>query len=138
MKTTVLSLVAAGAAATLLAAPASADRVDARQDRQEVRIQQGLRDGSLTRREAASLEAEQARIRALERAAERDGHLSREEKRRLEEAQDRASRHIRAERHDEETRGSGRGGNRWSYWGRRNSYSEIDRGVPRPWYRRWY
>lgn len=102
------------AATATFATGASADSIDRRQANQEQRIQQGLRDGSLTRREAAHLEAEQTRIRALERAAERDGHINRQERARIEAAQNSASRHIYQERHDGETRGSG--WNRWRRW----------------------
>jgi uncharacterized membrane protein YebE (DUF533 family) len=115
----VSTLIAAGALAlttTTFATAASADRIDQRQANQERRILEGLRDGSLTRREAAQLEAEQARIRAMERAAERDGRIDRAERARIEAAQDAASRHIYAERHDAETRGSG--WNRWRRWSR--------------------
>lgn len=102
------------AATATFATAASADRIDQRQANQERRIQQGLRDGTLTRREAAQLEAEQARIRAMERAAERDGRVDRHERARIEAAQDAASRRIYQERHDAETRGSG--WNRWRNW----------------------
>ncbi|MER3427593.1 MAG: hypothetical protein C4334_05755 [Pyrinomonas sp.] len=38
--------------------------IDARQNKQRVRIEQGIKSGELTRREAANLFAEQAAIRA--------------------------------------------------------------------------
>ena len=85
----------------------SADVVDRRQGYQERRIQQGLRSGELTRREAAALEAEQARIRELERRAEADGRVDPYERARLRQAQNEASRHIAQESHDAERRGSG-------------------------------
>ena len=127
---TVSTAVAAAAVTlTLAAAPAFADRVDQRQANQEARIQQGLRDGSLTRAEAARLKAEQDRIAALERQAERDGRVTREERARLERAQEQASKHIYQERHDSENRRSG-----WSRWGSYNNNS----GENRRWYRRWW
>lgn len=135
-------IIATAAAATvtltLAAAPAFADRVDYRQARQADRIEQGLRNGSLTRHEAARLKAEQERIAALERQAERDGRLTREERARLNAAQNHASRNIYSEKHDYESRH--RGWNRWNRWGRHggrsvfNDYSDNNRR----WYRRWW
>lgn len=90
------------------------DRIDARQHRQEMQIQQGLRSGELTRREAAELQAEQARIRSLERQALRDGHIDRREAAKIADAQRDAARHIAQERRDEERRG-----NRYGWWNRR-------------------
>ncbi|MFM9939261.1 MAG: hypothetical protein ACKVP7_07185 [Hyphomicrobiaceae bacterium] len=87
--------------------------IDARQSNQETRIQQGLRSGDLTRREAAALEAEQARIRALERNAQRDGRIDGREAAQIRRAQDEASRHIYQERHDSERRGDGWRNRRW-------------------------
>ena len=112
-----VSTILAGAAVAMTAAlavtPASADIVDRRQSYQAQRIEQGLRSGQITRSEAASLRAEQARIAQLERAAERDGHVSRSERARLMAAQNEASRHIYQESHDGQSRGS-----RWSRWWR--------------------
>ncbi|MDZ4842472.1 MAG: hypothetical protein SH859_10075 [Hyphomicrobium aestuarii] len=90
--------------AAFAAAPASADVTDSRQARQSYRIEQGIRSGTLTRGEAYRLEAEQDRIRAIERNAKRDGYLDPHERRRLLAEQDRASRNIRAEKHDHQDR----------------------------------
>lgn len=116
------------AALTATAATASADEIDRRQFRQDYRIEQGLRSGDLTRREAAALAAEQARIRDLERRAKADGYVSPYERARLRAAQNEASRHIRQERHDDDNRGR--------FWGRysRNGYD----GERRGWWRSWY
>lgn len=88
-------------------------QIDARQSLQEQRIQQGLRTGDLTWRERQALEAEQARIRALERQAQRDGRIDRREAAEIRRAQDAASRHIFQERHDVERRSGGWWGRRW-------------------------
>jgi len=90
----------------------SGREVDARQDRQQYRIEQGIRDGSLTRREAHALIEEQRQIADYERRAKADGYLDARERATLRSMQDNASRHIAAERHDTEVR--------------------------RPWYRRWW
>lgn len=113
MKTLVTFASLAGLAIAL-AAPASAyDRVDARQDRQAQRIQQGIRSGALSPYEAARLRAEQARIARMESYARRDGHLSHYERARIAAAQDRASRSIYAEKHDGDRRHAPR---RWHRW----------------------
>ena len=78
--------------------------IDRRQSIQEHRIQQGVRSGDITRREYRQLQAEQDRIRHLERSALRDGRVDRHEAARIREAQNAASRHIRAEASDNERR----------------------------------
>ena len=93
------------AALTATAAAASADEVDRRQARQEQRIQEARRSGELTRREYIALEAEQARIRDLERRAKADGRIDAREAAQIRSAQNEASRHIRAESTDNEKRG---------------------------------
>lgn len=77
-----------------------ASHVDARQYNQEQRIRQGVRSGEITRGEFYRLEAEQARIRHLERNAKADGYVSPAERARLNAAQNAASRHIYQEKHD--------------------------------------
>ncbi len=78
--------------------------IDARQSRQEQRIQQGVRTGELTRGEFYRLEAEQDRIRRIERQAKSDGYVSASERARIRHAQDEASRHIYQEKHDGQRR----------------------------------
>ena len=87
--------------------------IDQRQVRQEQRIQQGLRQGDFTRREYHALEAEQARIRELERRARADGRIDPYEAARIRRAQNEASRHIYQERHDGDRRGDGWRNRRW-------------------------
>jgi uncharacterized membrane protein YebE (DUF533 family) len=86
--------------------------IDARQANQEHRIQQGVRSGELTRGEYQKLEAEQARIRDMERRAKADGHVSRSERDQIRHAQNDAGRHIYQEKHDSE-RSQAR---RWWRW----------------------
>lgn len=97
-----LGLVAMSTAAS--AYDARQAEIDRREAIQEQRIQQGARSGEITRREYRQLEAEQARIRALEQQAKRDGHIDRYEAARIREAQNAASRHISQEKHDNERR----------------------------------
>jgi hypothetical protein len=95
----------------ILATGARADDIDRRQYNQEQRIRDGLRAGEISRNERRALEAEQARIRELERAAKSDGYVSPRERAQIAEAQDRASRHIAQESRD----GERRWWRRW-YW----------------------
>jgi uncharacterized protein HemX len=109
MKRTVLALVliAAGAGAANAYGTSTRD-IDRAQANEAARIQAGVRDGSLTRREAAGLQSEQRRIQQMESRAKADGHISRAEHDQIRRAQETASRHIYQERHDSETRGSRR------------------------------
>ncbi len=94
--------------ATLLAASVAAPvyaqtdtpKVDARQERQDQRIQQGIESGQLNEREAARLNRQQDRIDKMEERAKSDGVVTKGERRSLNKAQDRASRHIAKEKHD--------------------------------------
>jgi hypothetical protein len=103
-----LLIVAALAAAALLPAAAEAQRrgpINRHQHHQQTRIRQGVRSGELTRREAARLQAEQARIRVRETYARRSGgEFTARERRRIARAQHRSSRHIYHQKHDRQDR----------------------------------
>lgn len=109
-----LLIVAALACAALLPTTAQAQRrdngrcrttINQRQHHQQARIRQGVRSGELTRREAARLQAEQARIRVYETFARRSGgeFTLRERQRIAHELRD-ASRHIYRQKHDRQDR----------------------------------
>jgi hypothetical protein len=83
---------------------AQARGVNGRERCERGRIQQGVRSGELTRREAERLRAEQFRIRAYEARARSDGSLSRRERYRLDEMLDRAGRDIYRQKHDNQDR----------------------------------
>jgi len=119
MKRTILSLVcgalivtgaipATGLAAAKKAAQAPArvktPAVNERQHNQQERIRQGIKSGELTRREAARLEAQEARIRVNERFAKADGKVTAAERARLEKELKKASENIREQKHDEQDR----------------------------------
>jgi len=76
------------------------NRVDQREVRQEARIERGVASGQLTLREAARLNAEQARIDRTEARAKADGRITAAERRFLNQAQNRASQNIYAQVHD--------------------------------------
>jgi uncharacterized membrane protein YebE (DUF533 family) len=105
MKRTILTLalIVAGAGAAN-AWGTSTREIDATQANQESRIRDGIRDGSLTRREATNLIEEQRRIQTLESRAKADGVITRGEREQISRAQQNASRHIYQERHDSERR----------------------------------
>jgi hypothetical protein len=78
--------------------------INNRQHREQRRIQQGIRSGELTRREAERLRAEQFRIRAYENRARSDGRLTRRERYQLDHMMDQASRDIYRQTHDNQDR----------------------------------
>jgi hypothetical protein len=109
MKRTMLALGLVLASTTYAGAWGWSDSIDAREANQARRIEQGRRDGSLTRSEYRWLEREQQQIRGMERRARADGYISPQERYDIRRAQDAASRHIYHERHDAERRW-------WRWW----------------------
>ena len=110
MHTALKTLLAAAATAASLAASAQpyarvdTSTLDARQARQEERIQAGVARGELTHREARILEQGQREIARAEARAKADGRVSPHEMRRLVAMLDRADAQIRTLRHDPEHR----------------------------------
>jgi len=93
MKATII----AGAFASLFSLAAAAQTTGSEVQRdvnQQQRIEQGLKSGSLTTREASKLEAGESRIDKMEANAEKDGKLSPAEKQRIRRAQNQESRDI--------------------------------------------
>ena len=79
--------------------------INRREHQQRSRIRQGIRSDELTRREAARLTAEQARIRAYEHRSRIDGGgLSWRERARLDSMLDRSNRRIYRQKHDRQDR----------------------------------
>ena len=107
LRTTVVSVLLGCAAvgAWAQAAPAaSTPMVDARQQRQEARIQQGVASGALTGREARHLHRQQHAVQRAEKHAKADGTVTAGERTRLHHMQDRASRNIHHQKHDRQRR----------------------------------
>jgi len=102
------SIIAAVVAATFalpglaLAQTTSTPRIDQRQANQDKRIEQGVKSGELTKKEAARLEKGQARVQKMEKKAMADGKMTKKEKARIEHAQDVQSRKIKREKHDKQ------------------------------------
>jgi hypothetical protein len=102
MKKILFTLLAA-ATAPVFAQASGAPGYTQRDTNQEQRIEQGLKSGELTTREAAKLEREQGRIDQMESRALRDGNVSAAERARINAAQSKASRDIAREKHDAQT-----------------------------------
>ena len=83
---------------------AGSHSINAREHHQQQRINQGIRSGELTRREARRLEAGEARIRTDERFARMDGHVTPRERARLQRELNRESRGIYRQKHDGQDR----------------------------------
>ncbi len=91
-----------GASAVSMAGPRG---INSREYREQQRINQGIRSGELTRREARRLEAGLARIRIDERYARSSGGgISPRERARLERELNRESRGIYRQKHDGQDR----------------------------------
>jgi hypothetical protein len=94
------ALLIGGATALAQATPG----VTKRQVNQQARIQEGVRSGELTGREAARLQARQAKIQHDKRRAKADGVVTPAERARLHAEQNRASRAIHRQKHDAQKR----------------------------------
>lgn len=87
--------------ALLISAGAQAAGINSRQDEQRERIQQGVRSGELTRREAFRLRTREARTRRLEARARRSGgRLTFAERQQLQRRLNANSRAIYHQKHD--------------------------------------
>jgi hypothetical protein len=75
-------------------------RFDARQSRQQERIDAGTASGTLTEREAARLQAGQTHLQNVEDKVKADGDVTAKERVRLEKAADTQSRRIWRQKHD--------------------------------------
>ncbi len=77
------------------------DRITERLERQQQRIEQGVKRHQLTRQEVRQLQLQQRDIRFLVRVFGKDGHLSKRERRILERELDASSWQIKQLRHNE-------------------------------------
>lgn len=92
------------AALALAALPALAnDRVDARQARQQERIDKGVASGQLNQREAKRMDRQQDRIQTAEDKAKADGVVTRKEAAGIERMQDNTSARIARQKHDRQS-----------------------------------
>jgi len=105
---TLLYVVFVGTLAAVAPSPAEGAQrepgVNARQHNQQHRMQQGARQGDLTRGETRQLQNQARDIRREERAFRSDGQFTREERREVHRDLNRLSRDIHRERHDAQRR----------------------------------
>jgi len=83
-------------------APAT-PRVDQRQANQEQRIEQGVKSGQLTTKEAARLEKGQEHVQKVEDKAKADGTVTKKERARIHQAENVQNRHIAKQKHDRQS-----------------------------------
>ncbi|HEY6721686.1 MAG TPA: hypothetical protein VI363_08625 [Burkholderiales bacterium] len=86
---------------------ASSQRMQAdvqRNVNQQQRIEQGVKSGQLTNREAGKLERGQAKVNRAQARAGADGHVGPNEQRRIQKAENKQSKRIHREKHDAQTR----------------------------------
>ena len=77
--------------------------IQQRMQNQEQRIDQGVKSGALTPKEAGRLETEQTKIQQTEQRMKSDGKLTPKERQKLQNMQDRSSQHIYNQKHDAQT-----------------------------------
>ena len=80
--------------------PAATPGVDKRQANQQQRIEQGVKSGELTAKEAARLEKGQEHVQKMEDKAKADGKVTAKERERLQHAQNQQSKQVYREKHD--------------------------------------
>jgi hypothetical protein len=76
--------------------------IDKRQAEQQKRIDQGVKSGELTKREAAKLEKGQAKVQRMEDKAKADGVVTAKERKQIQHEQDKQSKRIAHEKHDKQ------------------------------------
>ena len=89
------------------ATPPSTPRVDAREVKQDARIQQGVATGQLNAKESYRLEKQQANINRVEANAKADGRVTLGERKHLNHMQNKAGRNIRHQKRDAQTAARG-------------------------------
>jgi hypothetical protein len=94
-----MALLAFGA----FAQAASTPGIDARQAKQETRIDKGVASGALTPTEAKRLGAKESRVVRIEDNAKADGNVTRAEKAHIVHAESKTSRAIKRQKHDAQT-----------------------------------
>ena len=99
MKSTLLAAALILGSATLAAAQ-STPNIDARQQNQQNRINQGVASGQLNARETANLQRGQARVQRMENRATADGVVTGRERARINQAQNVQSRKIFNKKHN--------------------------------------
>lgn len=92
----VIGLTLAFAAAAQPATPT----IDQRQANQQARIDNGKATGTLSKREAARMQAGQSKVAGMEAVAKADGKVTRAERAAIKKEQNKQSRRIKAQKRD--------------------------------------
>ncbi len=102
MNATLRNLVASAIAAISISsfAQTATPNIDQRQANQQARIDQGKATGALSKREAARMEAGQAKVAGMKQAAKADGKVTRAERKAIQKEQNKQSRRIKTQKHD--------------------------------------
>ena len=102
MNITLRTLIAAAGVAVAFSASAqtATPNIDQRQANQQARIEQGKATGTLSKREAARMEAGQAKVQGMKQAAAADGKVTRAERQAIQKEQNKQSRRIYRQKHD--------------------------------------
>ena len=102
MNITLRTLIAAAGIAVAFSASAqtATPNIDQRQANQQARIEQGKATGTLSKREAARMEAGQAKVQGMKQAAAADGKVTRAERKAIQKEQNKQSRRIHRQKHD--------------------------------------
>lgn len=74
--------------------------IDQRQANQQARIEQGKATGTLSKREAARMEAGQAKVAGMKAGAKADGKVTRAERAAIQKEQNKQSRRIAKQKRD--------------------------------------
>jgi uncharacterized membrane protein YebE (DUF533 family) len=93
-------LIAISACAQTAFGQTNTPRIDNRESRQESRVEQGKTSGALTNREAAKLDAGQAKVDGMQNAAKADGKVTQRERTAIKKEQNKQSRKIYRQKHD--------------------------------------
>jgi len=101
--TLAIATLGAFAQATAPATAPATPRVDAREAKQQGRIDAGVASGQLTAKETNRLDKQQARIVAAETTAKSDGTVTKSERKHLNHMQNNASHNIYHQKHDAQT-----------------------------------
>ena len=97
-----VAALALGAFAFSAVAQTATPNIDKRQAEQQKRIDQGVKSGQLTDKEAVRLNKGQAKVQKMEDKAKADGVVTAKERQRIEREQNKKSRNIAREKHDKQ------------------------------------
>lgn len=95
-----VALIAVTSIGTAYAQNTETPRIDRREAHQQQRVDQGVKSGELTKKEANTLQRRQDRINAAEEKAKADGKVTPQERRKLRHAQNRNNRAIYNKKHN--------------------------------------